>query len=110
MNNETFGMTFQYAICIEYDIKNKISIERIDKELLATFLKSKIIRKIFRRKSKPIKSLYKTREFTSEFISRCPHSFLLENEETFGIQFHPEVYHSTDGLQLLRNFIVEVCH
>tara|TARA_R110000751_G_scaffold113854_3_gene213209 strand:- start:196144 stop:197556 length:1413 start_codon:yes stop_codon:yes gene_type:complete len=86
MNNETFGMTFQYAICIEYDIENNISIERIDKELLSTFLKTKIIRKIFREKSKPIKSLYKTKEFTSEFISRCPHSFLLENEETFSIK------------------------
>ena len=50
MNNETFGMTFQYAICIEYDIENKISTERIDKELLSTFLESKIIRKIFRGK------------------------------------------------------------
>lgn len=86
MNNETFGMTFQYAICIEYDIENKISIERIDKELLSTFLESKIIRKIFRGKSKPFKSLYKTKEFTSEFISRCPHSFLLENEETFSVK------------------------
>ena len=33
----------------------------------------------------------------------------LENEKTFGIQFHPEVYHSTDGKILLENFIVGVC-
>jgi hypothetical protein len=31
MNNKTFGMTFQYAICVEYDIENKISTERIVK-------------------------------------------------------------------------------
>jgi hypothetical protein len=86
MNNETFGMTFQYAICVEYDIENKISTERIDEKLLSSFLESKIIRKIFRGKSKPFKSLYKTKEFTSEFISRCPHSFLLENEETFSVK------------------------
>lgn len=79
-------MTFQYAICKEFNIENKISIERIDKELLSTFLKSEIIKKIFRGKSKPVKSLYKTKEFTSEFISRCPHSFLLENEETFSVK------------------------
>ena len=36
-------------------------------------------------------------------------AFQLKNESTFGIQFHPEVYHSSDGLQLLRNYIVDVC-
>lgn len=28
---------------------------------------------------------------------------------TYGLQFHPEVYHSTDGLALLKNFVVDVC-
>ncbi|MBS1614986.1 MAG: glutamine-hydrolyzing GMP synthase [Bacteroidetes bacterium] len=27
----------------------------------------------------------------------------------FGIQFHPEVTHSTDGRQILKNFIVDIC-
>ncbi|HRN40623.1 MAG TPA: glutamine-hydrolyzing GMP synthase, partial [Vicingus sp.] len=31
------------------------------------------------------------------------------NEETYAIQFHPEVYHSTEGTRLLKNFIVGVC-
>ena len=30
-------------------------------------------------------------------------------ERTWGIQFHPEVYHSTDGKQLLKNFVVGIC-
>ncbi len=30
-------------------------------------------------------------------------------EETYGIQFHPEVYHTTEGMILLRNFIVAIC-
>lgn len=30
-------------------------------------------------------------------------------EETYGIQFHPEVYHTTEGTQLLKNFLVDVC-
>lgn len=30
-------------------------------------------------------------------------------EETYGIQFHPEVYHSTEGAQMLKNFIVDIC-
>ncbi len=36
-------------------------------------------------------------------------AFRLKGEETFGVQFHPEVFHSTDGLQLLRNFVIDIC-
>lgn len=36
-------------------------------------------------------------------------AFRINGEQTWGIQFHPEVYHSTDGLQLLRNFVVGIC-
>jgi GMP synthase (glutamine-hydrolysing) len=32
-----------------------------------------------------------------------------QNEETYAIQFHPEVYHSKDGATMLKNFIVGVC-
>jgi GMP synthase (glutamine-hydrolysing) len=35
--------------------------------------------------------------------------FEIANENTFGVQFHPEVYHSADGTQLLKNFIYTVC-
>jgi GMP synthase (glutamine-hydrolysing) len=34
----------------------------------------------------------------------------IEGETTFGIQFHPEVYHSTEGKILLKNFIVDICN
>jgi GMP synthase (glutamine-hydrolysing) len=30
-------------------------------------------------------------------------------EKTWGIQFHPEVYHSTEGAHLLKNFVVNIC-
>jgi GMP synthase (glutamine-hydrolysing) len=33
----------------------------------------------------------------------------VKNEPTYGIQFHPEVYHSTDGSKLLQNFVVDIC-
>ena len=33
----------------------------------------------------------------------------IKNETTFGIQFHPEVFHSTEGPIMLRNFVVDVC-
>lgn len=36
-------------------------------------------------------------------------AFKLSGEETYGIQFHPEVYHSTEGSQILKNFVVGIC-
>jgi GMP synthase (glutamine-hydrolysing) len=35
-------------------------------------------------------------------------AFKIEGEKTYAIQFHPEVYHSTDGKQLLENFLVHI--
>ena len=35
--------------------------------------------------------------------------YRIEGEETYGIQFHPEVYHTTEGTQLLKNFLVDIC-
>lgn len=37
-------------------------------------------------------------------------AFKVENEETYGIQFHPEVSHSVEGKELLKNFLVNICH
>ena len=36
-------------------------------------------------------------------------AFKINGEKTYGIQFHPEVFHSTDGTTLLRNFVVNIC-
>jgi len=35
-------------------------------------------------------------------------AYKIEGETTFAIQFHPEVYHSTDGKILLENFLVSI--
>ena len=35
--------------------------------------------------------------------------YRFDNEETYALQFHPEVFHSTDGLTVIRNFAVGVC-
>ena len=36
-------------------------------------------------------------------------AYKINNEETYGIQFHPEVYHTTQGKEILKNFVVDIC-
>lgn len=36
-------------------------------------------------------------------------AFEIFNEKTYGIQFHPEVYHSTQGGEIIKNFTVDIC-
>jgi len=36
-------------------------------------------------------------------------AYRVRETNTFGIQFHPEVYHSTQGSLLLKNFVVSIC-
>ncbi len=36
-------------------------------------------------------------------------AYRIEGEQTYGIQFHPEVFHSTDGTQILKNFTETIC-
>jgi len=36
-------------------------------------------------------------------------AFKIDREETYGIQFHPEVYHTTEGKRILENFVVRIC-
>lgn len=36
-------------------------------------------------------------------------AYKIKNETTWGIQFHPEVYHTTEGLQMLSNFVFGIC-
>jgi len=35
--------------------------------------------------------------------------YQIEGEQTYAIQFHPEVHQSVDGLTILRNFVVDIC-
>lgn len=36
-------------------------------------------------------------------------AYTIDGEQTYAVQFHPEVFHTTEGLQLLRNFALGIC-
>ena len=36
-------------------------------------------------------------------------AFAVEGEKTYGLQFHPEVYHTTEGSVILKNFVSDIC-
>ena len=48
-----------------------------------------------------------------EIIASTPEvqvaAYQIKNEFTYGLQFHPEVFHSTEGTVILRNFLVTIC-
>ena len=36
-------------------------------------------------------------------------AYHIQDEPTYALQFHPEVYHSKDGATILKNFLVDIC-
>lgn len=36
-------------------------------------------------------------------------AYEVEGENVYGIQFHPEVYHTTEGKMILKNFVDDIC-
>ena len=36
-------------------------------------------------------------------------AYQVKNELLWGVQFHPEVFHTTEGTQILKNFVVNAC-
>ena len=43
---------------------------------------------------------------STEYVKNA--SFSIESENLYGIQFHPEVYHSVDGKMILENFLIKI--
>lgn len=56
-----------------------------------------------------IKNLPPDFEIISSTDSVAIAAYKIADEETYGIQFHPEVTHTTEGKTVLRNFVVHIC-
>jgi len=56
-----------------------------------------------------IKSIPENYKITASTHDVKVAAYSIEGEQTFGIQFHPEVYHSNEGGKMLRNFVFDVC-
>lgn len=41
----------------------------------------------------------------------CPYAAIFNpDNEIYGVQFHPEVVHTNNGTELIKNFVFEICH
>ena len=58
--------------------------------------------------SDTIKQLPKNGELLASTNDVKHAAYKINGETTYAIQFHPEVYHSTDGKQLLQNFLIDI--
>ncbi|MEG1498860.1 MAG: glutamine-hydrolyzing GMP synthase [Bacteroidales bacterium] len=44
---------------------------------------------------------------STDSVKAC--GFSIKGEATYALQFHPEVYHTTDGSTILKNFLIQIC-
>ena len=56
-----------------------------------------------------IKELPSGYEIISSTTDVAVAGYKVNGEKTYGIQYHPELYHSSEGAILLKNFVVDIC-
>ena len=88
----------------EYGRAN-LSVVKADELLLENI---KIESQVWMSHSDTIKELPKNGVLLASTKDVQNAAYRIEGEPTFAIQFHPEVYHSTDGKQLLENFLIKI--
>ncbi len=88
----------------EYGRANLISIESNSK----FFKNISINSQVWMSHSDTIKEIPKNSSLIASTFDVEFAAFEFNNEKTYGIQFHPEVYHSEDGSRILENFLVNI--
>ncbi|MCU0472292.1 MAG: glutamine-hydrolyzing GMP synthase [Bacteroidales bacterium] len=89
----------------EYGRANLININTLD----PLFLNVKPGTQVWMSHGDTISRVPENYEITGSTVAVTAGAFHILGEETWGIQFHPEVYHTTDGRQMLDNFVAGIC-
>ena len=89
----------------EYGRANLISIDAED----PLFAGIKQGTQVWMSHADTITSLPEGYEITGSTSDVKAGAFHIIGEKSWGIQFHPEVYHTTEGARMLENFVVGIC-
>lgn len=85
-NNESFGITLQYAICEKFKISHNIEYSRINQDDYTKVLDSGVLDKIFSKISTPEEYLTRMRFSLGGAVKGMPHNFRLSDGSTFSVK------------------------
>jgi len=89
----------------EYGRANLINIDNLD----PLFINIKPGTQVWMSHGDTIARVPENYEITGSTADIRAGAYHIKGEETWGIQFHPEVYHTTEGLLMLENFVGTIC-
>jgi GMP synthase (glutamine-hydrolysing) len=89
----------------EYGRAHLVSMDNTDKLLKGVSLQSQV----WMSHGDTIMTLPEGAKLTASTESVTNAAFSFTGEDTYGIQFHPEVTHSDEGIRMIKNFIVDIC-
>jgi GMP synthase (glutamine-hydrolysing) len=89
----------------EYGRASLISINNAD----PLFLNIKSGTQVWMSHADTITAMPEGYEITGSTADVKAGAFHIKGEKTWGIQFHPEVYHTTEGTRILKNFVIGIC-
>jgi GMP synthase (glutamine-hydrolysing) len=100
-----FGGEVQASNTREYGRANLINIDKSD----PLFRNIKLGTQVWMSHGDTIVRLPDKYKITGSTANVKAGAYRIEGEDTWGIQFHPEVYHTTEGKQMLENFVSGIC-
>lgn len=102
---QNYGGEVMHSGTREYGRANLISINNND----PLFEKIKPGTQVWMSHADTIKLIPAEFEITGSTADVEAGAYHIKGESTWGIQFHPEVYHTTEGTRMLKNFVLGIC-